>query len=35
VNVTQPERLLRRIDERAGNRSTFLAHAAKKTLAGN
>jgi predicted RNase H-like HicB family nuclease len=34
VNVTLPERLLRRIDERATNRSAFLAQAAEKALAG-
>jgi metal-responsive CopG/Arc/MetJ family transcriptional regulator len=32
VNMTLPERLLRRIDERAKNRSTFLARAAEKAL---
>jgi len=34
VNVTLPERLLRRIDERATNRSASLAQAAEKALAG-
>jgi predicted RNase H-like HicB family nuclease len=33
VNITLPERLLRRIDERAKNRSAFLARAADKALA--
>jgi|SRR5215469_11736823 len=33
VNITLPERLLRRIDERAKNRSAFLARAAEKALA--
>jgi predicted RNase H-like HicB family nuclease len=33
VNITLPERLLRRIDERARNRSAFLARAAEKALA--
>jgi predicted RNase H-like HicB family nuclease len=33
VNTTLPERLLRRIDERAKNRSAFLARAAEKALA--
>jgi predicted RNase H-like HicB family nuclease len=33
VNITLPERLLRRIDERATNRSAFLARAAEKALA--
>jgi predicted RNase H-like HicB family nuclease len=33
VNITLPERLLRRIDERAKNRSAFLARAAQKALA--
>ena len=33
VNITLPERLLRRIDARAGNRSAFLARAAEKALA--
>lgn len=32
VNITLPERLLRRIDERAKNRSAFLARAAEKAL---
>ena len=32
VNITLPERLLRRIDKRAKNRSAFLARAAEKTL---
>ena len=32
VNITLPERLLRRIDERAANRSAFLARAAEKAL---
>ena len=32
VNITQPERLLRRIDERAKNLSAFLARAAEKAL---
>jgi predicted RNase H-like HicB family nuclease len=32
VNITLPERLLRRIDERAENRSAFLARAAEKAL---
>ncbi len=35
VNVTLPERLLRRIDARARNRSAFLARAAEKALAEN
>ena len=34
VNITLPERLLRRIDERVKNRSAFLA-AAEKALAEN
>jgi predicted RNase H-like HicB family nuclease len=33
VNITLPERLLRRIDERVKNRSAFLARAAEKALA--
>jgi predicted RNase H-like HicB family nuclease len=33
VNITLTERLLRRIDERAKNRSAFLAPAAEKALA--
>jgi hypothetical protein len=33
VNITLRERLLRRIDERARNRSAFLARAAEKALA--
>ena len=33
VNITLPEGLLRRIDERAKNRSAFLARAAEKALA--
>ena len=33
VNITLPEGLLRRIDERAANRSAFLARAAEKALA--
>jgi len=33
VSTTLPERLLRRIDERAKNRSAFLARAAEKALA--
>ena len=33
VNITLPERLLRRIDARANNRSAFLARAAEKALA--
>ena len=33
VNITLPERLLRHIDERATNRSAFLARAAEKALA--
>ena len=33
VNITLPERLLRRIDERATNRSAFLTRAAEKALA--
>ena len=33
VNITLPERLLRRIDARAANRSAFLARAAEKALA--
>ena len=33
VNITLPERLLRRIDARAKNRSAFLARAAEKALA--
>ena len=32
-NVMPPERLLRRVDERAKNRSPFLARAAEKALA--
>ena len=32
VNITLPERLLRRIDERAKNRSAFLARVAEKAL---
>jgi predicted RNase H-like HicB family nuclease len=32
VNITLPERLLRRIDARAANRSAFLARAAEKAL---
>ena len=32
VNITLPERLLRRIDERAKNRSAFLARAAEKAF---
>ena len=32
VNITLPERLLRRIDERVKNRSAFLARAAEKAL---
>ena len=32
VNITLPERLLLRIDERAKNRSAFLARAAGKAL---
>ena len=32
VNITLPERLLRRIDKRAKNRSAFLARAAEKAL---
>jgi predicted RNase H-like HicB family nuclease len=32
INVTLPERLLRRIDARARNRSAFLARAAEKAL---
>ena len=32
VNITLPERLLRHIDERAKNRSAFLARAAEKAL---
>ena len=32
VNITLPERLLRRIDERAKNLSAFLARAAEKAL---
>ena len=35
VNITLPEGLLRRIDERAKNRSAFLARAAEKALAEN
>jgi predicted RNase H-like HicB family nuclease len=35
VNITLPERLLRRIDARAKNRSAFLARAAEKALAEN
>jgi len=34
VNVTLPQRLLQRIDERATNRSAFLAQAAEKALGG-
>jgi len=33
VNITLPERLLRRIAKRAKNRSAFLARAAEKALA--
>ena len=33
VNITLPERLLRRIAERAKNRAAFLARAAEKALA--
>jgi predicted RNase H-like HicB family nuclease len=33
VNITLPQRLLRRIDARAKNRSAFLARAAEKALA--
>ncbi len=33
VNITLPERLLRRIDARARNRSAFFARAAEKALA--
>jgi hypothetical protein len=33
VNITLPERSLHRIDERARNRSAFLARAAEKALA--
>jgi prevent-host-death family protein len=33
VNITLPERLLRRIDARVKNRSAFLARAAEKALA--
>jgi predicted RNase H-like HicB family nuclease len=33
VNITLPERLLRRIDARAANRSAFLARAAERALA--
>ena len=33
VSITLPERLLRRIDKRAKNRSAFLARAAEKGLA--
>jgi predicted RNase H-like HicB family nuclease len=33
VNITLPERLLRRIDERVKNRSAFLARAAAKAQA--
>ena len=32
VNITLPERLLRRIDAKTGNRSRFLARAAEKAL---
>jgi len=32
INITLPERLLRRIDARAQNRSAFLARAAEKAL---
>ena len=32
VNITLPERLLRRIDARGANRSAFLARAAEKAL---
>jgi predicted RNase H-like HicB family nuclease len=32
INITLPERLLRRIDARAKNRSAFLAQAAEKAL---
>jgi hypothetical protein len=35
VNVTLPERLLRRIDERAKNRSASVARAAEKALVDN
>lgn len=34
INVTLPSNLLRRIDERASNRSRFLAQAAEHELAG-
>src|ERR1700751_4555210 len=33
LKITLPERLLRRIDERAKNRSAFLARVAEKALA--
>ena len=32
INITLPQRLLRRIDARARNRSAFLARAAEKAL---
>jgi len=35
VNITLPERLLRRIDERTGNRAACLARAAEKALVDN
>jgi predicted RNase H-like HicB family nuclease len=35
VNITLPERLLRRIDGHTGNRSAFLACAAEKALVDN
>ena len=35
VNITLLERLLRRIDERAKNRSALLARAAEKALAAS
>jgi predicted RNase H-like HicB family nuclease len=35
VNITLPERLLRRIDARAKNRSAFLARAAERALSEN
>jgi hypothetical protein len=35
INITLPERLLRRIDEHTGNRSRFLADAAAQALLAN
>ncbi len=34
LNVTLPESLVKKIDQRAGNRSAFLAEAARVALAG-